>query len=264
MYDLGQYIPRKSLVHQRDPQVKIIAVIAFSIIILRIENSALLLIGITVTLSGLGLLARLPLKDVGYSLKPAMPFFTCLFLLYLLFTPGRPLPFFPIGPLLISYEGLMLGIVQIWKFILLLIAASIMTMTTTQSELTGGLERLLRPLKIFGISSHDIAMLIGLALRFIPTLQNEMRNVRDSQLARGADFDPHRLIGKIKAAGLLALPLLINIVRHSEELVDAMEARGYQPGRRNYLYNPALTLMDYVIITSIITLTVLAVSLPAG
>jgi len=264
MYDLGQYVSHKSLVHQLDPRVKILAVIAFSIIILRIENQALLLIGITATLSGLGLLARLPLKDILHSLKPVVPFFACLFLLYLLFTPGRPLPFFPIGPLLISYEGLMLGIVQIWKFLLLLVAASLLTMTTTQSELTGGLERLLRPVKIFRISSHDIAMLIGLALRFIPTLQNEMRNVRDAQLARGADFNPQRLIGKIKAAGFLAVPLLINIVRHSEELVDAMEARGYQPGRRSYLYNPALSLTDYIIITFIITMTVLVVFLSAG
>lgn len=259
MYDLGQYIPRKSLVHKLDPRVKILAVIAFSIIILRVENSALLLIGITAMLSGLGLLARLLLKDVLHTLKPAIPFFACLFILYLLFTPGKPLPFFPVGSLLISYEGLLLGIVQIWKFLLLLVAASLLTMTTTQAELTGGLERLLRPVKIFGISSHDIAMLIGLALRFIPTLQNEMRNVKDAQLARGADFNSRRLSGKIKAAGFLTLPLLINIVRHSDELVDAMEARGYKPGRRSYLYDPALTLMDYIIISFIIALTVLVV-----
>ena len=259
MYDLGQYIPRKSLVHKLDPRVKILAVIAFSIIILRVENSALLLIGITAMLSGLGLLARLLMKDVLHTLKPAIPFFACLFLLYLLFTPGKPLPFFPVGSLLISYEGLLLGIVQIWKFLLLLVAASLLTMTTTQAELTGGLERLLRPVKIFGISSHDIAMLIGLALRFIPTLQNEMRNVKDAQLARGADFNSRRLSGKIKAAGFLTLPLLINIVRHSDELVDAMEARGYKPGRRSYLYDPALTLMDYIIISFIIALTVLVV-----
>jgi biotin transport system permease protein/energy-coupling factor transport system permease protein len=264
MYDLGQYIPRKSLVHKLDPRVKILAVVAFSIIILHVESSVWLLIGITATLSGLGLLARLPLKDVLHTLKSAIPFFACLFLLYLLFTPGQPLPLFPIGPLLISYEGLMLGIVQIWKFLLLLVAASLLTMTTTQAELTGGLERLLRPIKIFGISSHDVAMLIGLALRFLPTLQNEMRNVRDAQLARGADFNPRRLSEKIKAAGFLTLPLLINIVRHSDELVDAMEARGYQPGYRSYLYNPVLTLMDYIIITFIITLTVLVVFQPAG
>jgi biotin transport system permease protein/energy-coupling factor transport system permease protein len=264
MHDFGQYISRESLVHKLDPRVKILAVIAFSIIILRVESAVWMLIGITAALAGLRMLARLPRKDILQALKPAAPFFVCLFLLYLLFTPGQPLPFFPLGPLLISYEGLMLGIVQIWKFLLLLVAASLLTMTTTQSELVGGLERLLRPLNILRISSHDTAMLIGLALRFIPTLQNEMRNVRDAQLARGADFNPRRWSGKIKAAGLLTLPLLTNIVRHSDDLVDAMEARGYQSGRRSYLYDPALTFMEYAIITFIIVLTVLVVYQSAG
>ncbi|NLV22939.1 MAG: energy-coupling factor transporter transmembrane protein EcfT [Syntrophomonadaceae bacterium] len=264
MYDLGQYIPRQSLVHKLDPRVKIIAVIALSIIILQADQLGLLLAGISTLLLGLVVLAQLPPKYVLQALKPALPFFLCLFLVYLLFTPGRTLLLFPLGPLLISYEGLMLGIVQIWKFLLLLVAAALLTMTTTASELTGGLQRLLRPVKIFGISSHDIAMMLGLALRFIPTLQNEMRNVRDAQLARGAKFNPGRPGGKVKALGFLAVPLLLNIIRRSDELVDAMEARGYQPGRRSYLYNPALTRTDYVIITLIIILTMLAVFLPAG
>jgi biotin transport system permease protein/energy-coupling factor transport system permease protein len=262
MYDLGQYISRKSLIHELDSRVKILAVIAFSIIIFRVGNSALLLTAITALLFGLVLLARLSLKSVLHTLKPAVPFFLCLFLLYLLFTPGHPLPLFPLGPLFISYEGLTFGIMQIWKFLLLLVAASLLTMTTTQSELTGGLERLLRPAKILNISSHDIAMLIGLALRFIPTLQSEMRNVRDAQSARGVDFNPRRPIGKIKALTFLTVPLLLNVIRRSDELVDAMEARGYQPGRRSYLYNPALTWSDYIIIMFIFLLTALAVFLP--
>lgn len=262
MYDLGQYIPRQSILHKLDPRVKIIAVIAFSIIILRLNSSVLMLTGITSLLLGLVLLARLPLGYVLRTLKPAWPFFLGLFLIYLLFTPGNPLPPFPLGPLTVTYEGLILGTVQIWKFLLLLLAATVLTVSTTAAELTGGLQRLLRPVKLLGLSSHDIAMMLGLALRFLPTLQNEMRNVRDAQLARGAKFNPRRPGGKIKALSFLAVPLLINTIRRSDELVDAMEARGYQTGRRSYLYDPELTWMEYMAIAVIIILTALVIIYP--
>lgn len=255
MYNLGQYIPRDSFVHNLDSRVKIIAGIALSIIILRVNTLGLLLISVPVL--ALVRLAHLPPASVLRTLRPVLPFFVCLFLLYIFFTPGKPLLHFPIGPLQISYEGLSLGVTQIWKFLLLVAAAALLTMTTTQSELTGGLERLLRPVKITGISSHDIAMLVALALRFMPTLQDEMKNIRDAQSARGADFNPHRLNGKIRALRCLALPLLTNTVRRSDELVDAMEARGYQPGQRSYLYEPTLTRVDYGFITAIIALTIL-------
>jgi biotin transport system permease protein/energy-coupling factor transport system permease protein len=262
MYDIGQYIPRESLVHKLDPRVKLTAVIALSMIILQVNKPGLILFGVSAILLSLIWLARLPLTYVLSTLKPAVPFFLGLFLLYLFFTPGKPLPLFPIGPLLVSYEGLTMGVVQIWKFFLLIAAASLLTMTTNHTALTGGLERLLRPVNIIGISSHNIAMLIGLSLRFVPTLQQEMKNVRDAQLARGASLERHRPGGKIKAMILLAMPLLLNIFRRSDELVDAMEARGYQPGERSYLYEPELTRMEYVIMIVIITLTVFAIIFP--
>lgn len=255
MYKLGQYIPRQSFIHSRDSRVKLIAVIALSIIILRVSTIGLLLISVIAL--ALARLAHLPRGSVLRTLRPVLPFFFSLFLLYLFFTPGRPLPPFPIGPLLISYAGVSLGVMQVWKFLLLVVAAALLTMTTTPSELTGGLERLLRPIKIAGISSHDIAMLVALALRFMPTLQDEMKNVSDAQLARGAQFNPRRLNEKIRALGGLAVPLLINVVRRSDDLVDAMEARGYQPGHRSYLYEPTLTGVDYAFIVTIIALTIM-------
>lgn len=259
MYDLGRYIPRHSLVHRTNPQVKLIAVIALSIMILQVHDPGWLLPGISSAVLGLIFLARLPLRDVLHSFKPAVPFFLLLFLLYVFFTPGKALPLFQVGPLQISHEGLSLGMIQIWKFLLLLAAAALLTMTTTQSELTGGLERLLRPLKIIGVSSHDLATLLGLALRFIPTLQDEMRNVKDAQLARGADFNTRRLGGKVKALVYLSMPLLLNVMRRSDELVDAMEARGYHPGPRTYLYENGLKGGDYAAIALTVVLTVVIV-----
>jgi len=252
MYNLGQYVARESPVHNRDPRVKIIAVIALSIIILQVNAIGLLIAtGMVIAVTQL---ARIPLGTLLRTLRPVLPFFFGLFFLYILFTPGRPLPWFPIGPIQISFEGLYLGFLQVGKFLLLVLAASILTMTTPSSEIAIGLERLLRPLKIIGVSSHDVAMMVSLALRFVPTLAAEMNSISEAQLARGANFNPNSMKGKIRAITYLAAPLSINIFRRSDELVDAMEARGYQSGHRTYLRELILTPADYGIIGAIILL----------
>ena len=254
MYKFGQYIPRESFVHSRDPRVKLIAVIALSIIILNVN--AIGLLAVTLTAIAISQLARIPLGSLLNTLRPVLPFFFGLFLLYIFFTPGHPIPPFPIGLVQISYEGLNLGIIQVSKFLLLVVAASILTMTTTPSEITIGLEKLLRPIRITGISSHDVAMLVSLALRFMPVLLDELSSVREAQLARGANFNPHRISGKIRAISHLTVPLSVNILRRCDELVDAMEARGYQPGPRTYLRELVLSRVDYYLITAIIILTI--------
>jgi energy-coupling factor transporter transmembrane protein EcfT len=258
MYNLGQYVGRESLVHRLDPRIKIIALMALSIVILQVKDLGLLVAAALIM--GASKLARLPGGALVRSLRPVLPFFFCLFLLYIFFTPGRLLPGFPMGPLRISYQGLNLGIIQVGKFLLLVLAASLLTMATTLSEITTGLERLLRPLKIVGISSHNVAMMVSLALRFVPVLGEEMKGISEAQLARGANFNPRRLGGKIRAIGYLAAPLAINIFRRCDDLVEAMEARGYQPGPRTYLREQALTRTDYGILGALLVMvfTVLA------
>jgi len=256
MYNLGQYFSRESPVHNRDPRVKIIAVIALSIIILQVNTIGLIVVtGGVIVVSQL---AYLPLGSLLRTLRPVLPLFLCLFLLYIFFTPGRPLPWFPTGPVQITYQGLSLGIHQVGKFLLLVLGASILTMTTPQSEITIGLERLLRPIRVIGISSHDIAMMVSLALRFIPALLDEMNSISDAQVARGANFNPRRLSGKVRAISYLAAPLSVNIFRRCDELVDAMEARGYQQGQRTYLRELVLTRADYCLIGAL-TAVVIAV-----
>ena len=246
MYNFGQYIPQKSPVHDLDPRVKIIAVLALSLIILQVGIIGLLEV-VTVVLLG-ARWARIPVLALLKILRPVLPFFGCLFLLYIFFTPGRPLPLFPIGPVQISYEGLYIGLQQVGKFILLVASASILTMTTPASEITMGLERLLRPLRIVGVSSHDVAMMISLALRFLPTLVDEIKSIREAQLARGANLNAHTLTSKVRTIIYLAGPLSTNILRRCDEIVDAMEARGYQQGSRTYLRELALTRVDGLII----------------
>lgn len=250
MYKLGQYVDAESAVHKLDPRVKLIAVIALSIIILHVNFLGLIAISVTALI--ISLLARLSLRSVLETLRPVLPFFFCLFLLYLFFTPGRPIPPFPIGRVQISYEGLSFGSIQVWKFLMLVVASSILIMTSTQSEITMGLERLLRPIRIVGISSHNIAMILSLALRFMPTLLDEMNSISQAQLARGANFNPRSISGKIRAIRYLAVPLALNVFRRCDELVNAMEARGYQEGHRTYLHELVLSGKDYCIIAGIL------------
>lgn len=258
MYNLGQYVPRESPIHNLDPRVKIIAVLALSIIILQV-NTLGLLVATSITMACFQL-ARIPCRSLLKTLRPVLPVLSCLFFLYLFFTPGRPLPPFPMGPVQISYQGLQFGIFQIWKFLLLVLAASILTLTTPQSEIIIALERLLRPIRIIGISSHDIAIMVSLALGFIPTLIDEKNTISEAQLARGANFTQHRMSGSIRAIICLATPLSVSIIRRCDELVDAMEARGYHQGRRTYLRELVLSRLDYRLIGTliIVVLVVLA------
>ncbi len=245
MYYPARYIPRSSPVHHRDPRVKIIAAVAFSIIILHINAAGLLVAtGLALAISQLG---RIPLGALLRTLRPVLPFFLLLFLVYVFFTPG-PSPIFILGPVQIGYQGLYFGLLQVGKFLLLVLIASILTMTTPPGEITMGLERLLRPLSLIGISSHDLALMVSLALRFLPTLQEEMNRISEAQLARGADFKRRRLGGKIRSITHLTVPLLVNIFRRCDELVDAMEARGYHRGPRTYLRELALARVDYLVI----------------
>lgn len=256
MYNLGQYLPRESMVHNRDPRVKIIGVLVLSVIILQVHGSGLFIAAAAI--AGVSLAAGIKPVPLLRTLRPVLPLFAVLFLLYVFFTPGQPLPIISVGPVQASYQGLTLGFTQIVRFSLLILTASILTMTTSQSHIIIGLDRLLQPLKIVGISSQDVAMMVSLALRFIPLLATELENTSSAQLARGANFNPRRLTGKIRAIGYLAAPLSINIIQRCDELADAMEARGYRSGSRTYMYELVMTWTDYAVIGAFITILIAA------
>lgn len=255
MVQLGQYIHQESIIQKLDPRVKIIAVIVLSILILDVGNEGLLIISAVIL--AVSRLARVSLQALGRSLRPVLPFFIFLFIVYLFFTPGKAVPPFPAGPIKITYQGLYLGLEQIFRFILLVLAAGLLTMTTEASAISSGLERLLRPLQIIGISSHNVAMMISLALRFFPALLEQMKQISEAQLARGANFNPRSLQGKLKAVRCISIPLLINVFRSSDQLIDAMEARGYQPGPQTYLYELSLTKSESILIAAMILSLVL-------
>lgn len=240
MYNLGQYLPRSSVIHSTDSRIKIVGLLVLSIIILRLN-----LVGLGLALLGLlgvAALARITWGDLWLASRPMRTLFLVLLAVYLLFTPGTPLITVWDAKLYISQEGVRTGILQVGKFWLLVLAAAVTTMTTSQSELTVGLQKILWPLKVVGVSSHNVATMVSLAVRFVPTLQLEMERLREAQEARGANFRSIR--AKVRVVKYMVIPLTIDLLRRSEELIGAMEARGFQPGPRTYLYEPAMSKRD--------------------
>lgn len=256
MYRAGYFIPGDSFLHRRDPRVKILAGAVISLVILR--SGVPQLLAWTALLLITASLARLPWPALAANLRPVLPFFALLFLVYALFTPGLPLVNIPHVPLQITYSGLYTGMQQVGRFLLLVLAAALMIMTTSPADLNLGIERLLRPLGVLGISSHELALMLSLALRFLPSLVQETETIRMAQAARGAGLNPpgwRRRIGRINQ---LVMPLAASLVRRSDELVLAMEARGYRPGPRTYLRELTWGPADFGMLLGVVLVAVLS------
>ncbi len=251
MYSLGQYLYGCTPVHRLDPRTKIIAVVALSILILRATPREALLICLFLALAGIA--ARLSLRRFGEALRPLVPFLVLLFRLHLFFTEGHPLVVLFPG-IAITQEGLHRGLMTAWQFAALVAGASILTMTTSPSELISGIERLMRPLGRLGVSSHDIATMISLALRFVPTLLEEVEKVRKAQLARGADLGRGGVSRRVRALSALSIPIALGAIRRAEDLARAMEGRGYGRGSRTYMRELRMAPSDYAAVLIVIAL----------
>jgi len=249
MYILGQYIPQSSVISRLDPRVKILSLVVLSFAILRADGWTVLLVSLFWSLVLYG--AHLMPTRLFQALKPLLFFFVLLFSLHLFFSQGAPL--FPGYPWLeeITWEGLYRGSLVTWQFAALVVGSSLLTMTTTASELICGVERLLRPLNRIGLPSHDLAMMISLALRFVPTVLDEFNRVKKAQMARGMDFGRGGPVRRIRGIAGLAIPVVLGALRRAEELAWAMEGRGYQRGHRTYLHELRLTRPDYIAVVLI-------------
>ena len=243
MIALGQYLPGTTVVHRLDPRMKTIAVVLMSPLIFTAPAAGIALISLF--LAFVLATARLPLARTAAAVRPVAIFMTLIFLMHLFLTEGRPLLSLAPLPLRITQEGLVQGAYVTWQFTCLVIVAAILTMTTLPSDLVGGIERLLRPLQRVGIPSQDIAVMISMALRFIPMLLEEYERLRMAQMARGADFTTGSLARRIRALAALTVPLLLSAFRRADELALAMEARGYRRGPRTTLRELKLSGEDY-------------------
>ena len=242
MINLGQYRPGDSVLHRLDPRVKICTVMALSLLIFGAAPAGIALISLF--LFALIRTARLTLAQTAAALRPVVIFMAVIFFMHLFTTEGRPLFTFSPLPITITREGLSQGALVTWQFAGLVIGAAVLTMTTLPSDLVGGIERLLRPLSRVGIPSQEIAVMIAMALRFLPMLLEEYDRLRMAQMARGADFSTGGIAVRMRAVMLLAVPLMLSAFRRADELVMAMEARGYRRGPRTTLRELRMTGTD--------------------
>lgn len=225
---IGQYFPGQSFVHLLDPRIKIIITFLFIVLIFFIKTY--LGYGI-VFLSLLAVIAisKIPPKYVLKGLRPLLFIIILTFILNVFFTSGETI-LWSIWRLKITQEGLRQGIFMAFRLILLVAGTSMLTLTTSPIALTDGIESLLKPLKIIRFPVHELAMMMTIALRFIPTLLEETDKIMKAQMARGADFESGNIIQRAKALVPLLVPLFISAFRRADELAMAMESRCYRGG----------------------------------
>lgn len=227
---LGQYFPGNSILHRLDPRIKILAAIAMIVAIFLAKNVAAFGLLLLFTF-GMILCSGIPAKTIFGGLKAIAVVIALTTVLNLFFTKGESSPLVKWGPLEIYTEGIWYTVFIFVRIITLLILTSlVLTYTTSPVDLTGGIERLLSPLKKIGLPIHEFAMMMTTALRFIPTLIEETDRIMSAQKSRGADFSSGNLLKRVKALIPVLIPLLISAFRRALELADAMECRCYRGG----------------------------------
>jgi len=240
---LGQYYPGKSFVHKLDPRTKIIATFVFMITIFMAESAlsyGLLLAFVLIV----GLVSGLSMRVLLKSIKPLWIIIVLTLVIHIFSGQGKPIWSWYIFN--VTREGIVLGIKMSLRLILLLLISSILTLTTSPIVLTDGIEDLMKPFKKLGVPAHELAMMMTIALRFIPTLLEETDRIMKAQIARGADFASGNIIRRAKNMLPILIPLFISSFRRADELALAMEARCYRGGEgRTRMHQLRLAGKDY-------------------
>lgn len=241
---LGQYYPAGSILHKLDPRVKLLGTMIFLIAVFSYRGIPGL-VCITVCLAALIKLSKVPFSYMVKGLRAIVVLLalTCVFNLFL--TPGEVV--FSFWKVTITKEGINLSFRMVLRLIYLILGTSLMTLTTTPNQLTDGLEQGLKPLNRIHVPVHELAMMMSIALRFIPILIEETDKIMKAQTARGANFDEGGLIKKAKSMVPLLVPLFISAFRRANDLALAMEARCYHGGEgRTKLHPLRYQTRDYV------------------
>lgn len=225
---IGQYYPSDSPVHRLDPRTKLVITFLFIIIIffVRYYTGYLFIVAfMALTI----LLSKIPVKFILKGLRPILFIILLTFFINVFFTQGETI-LFEFWILKITKEGLHQAIFMTLRLLFLVTGTSILTLTTSPIALTDGIEMLLKPLKAIRFPSHELAMMMTIALRFIPTLLEETDKIMKAQMARGADFESGNLIQRAKSLIPLLVPLFVSAFRRADDLAMAMEARCYRGG----------------------------------
>lgn len=226
---IGQYVPGKSLLHRADPRTKFIIVLAYMVGVMMADSfvsygiSALFLVASYIC-------ARINMIKILKSIKPLIIMMLLTVILNVLFYNGETV-LVEFWKITIYKEGILFAVKMLLRIILLVLGSSVLTYTTTSVMLTDGLESLMSPLKVFRFPVHDIAMMMSIALRFIPTFMDETDRIMKAQTARGSDFDSKNIIQRVKSYIPILIPLFISAWRKAEDLATAMNARCYRGGK---------------------------------
>ena len=234
---LGQYYPADSVLHKLDPRTKLIGTVAFIVSLFLFKNWPGYAAA-TAFLAAVIVLSRVPFRYMIKGLKAIIILLLITVIFNLFIVPGEVL--WDFGLVKVTREGLSQAGFMAVRLIYLIIGSSIMTLTTTPNDLTDGLERVLGPLKLLRVPVHEIAMMMSIALRFIPILLEETDKIMKAQMARGADFENGNLIQRARNMVPLLVPLFISAFRRASDLAMAMEARCYRGGEGRTKMKPLL------------------------
>lgn len=225
---IGQYYPAKSVIHRVDPRVKIVCTLLF-LVSLFIQRSILGYAIATLFLGGVICMSKVPLKYILKGLKPII-LLLLITVLFQLFLNREGEELFQFWIFRVTEKGLEAAVYMAIRLIYLIMGSSIMTFTTTPNSLTDGIERLLHPLNKFKVPIHEVAMMMSIALRFIPILLEETDKIMKAQIARGAELDSGNVLQRAKAMVPILVPLFVSAFRRANDLAMAMEARCYRGG----------------------------------
>ena len=226
---IGQHFPGNSLVHRFDPRLKLVLTVAYIVLLFAASNP----LGLTLSILFLGVMykvAKIPVKMIGKSLKPILPIVLFTAVLNLFFVSGEGDPLVHFWFLSIYAEGVRYAVLMAVRVMALIAGTSLLTYTTSPIVLTDAIEQLLKPLGKLHFPVHELAMMMSIALRFIPTLIEETDKIMNAQKARGAQLDTGKMTDRVKALVPVLIPLFISAFRRADELAMAMECRCYRGG----------------------------------
>lgn len=242
---IGQFFPGDSIIHRLDPRFKIVMTLIFIIMIFTGESMICLGIGAVYTVTAV-LLSKIKLKMFVKSVRPLMPFLLITAFLNILFVSDGTVCFHW-KFIKITSEGINVSVFMIIRIVLLIVGSSLLTYTTSPITLTDAVERLLSPLKRFKFPVHELAMMMSIALRFIPTLIEETDKIISAQKARGAEIDTGSLVNRARNLVSILIPLFVSAFRRADELATAMECRCYSGGEgRTRLRQLKSSSRDYI------------------
>lgn len=225
---LGQFVAGNSVIHKLDPRTKIGMMILYIAMTFLVKDIWFMTIPFAYLVLEL-ILSGISLRYILNSLKPIRFLLILMFLLNLIFTKGEHV-WIDLGFWKLTGEAVLQAFFLSVRIVLLVAGASMLTLTTSPIALTDGLEKLLSPLKVFHFPAHELAMMMTIALRFVPTLMDESEKIRNAQMSRGADFESGNIFKRVKSMIPILIPLFVSSFRKADELAIAMESRCYHGG----------------------------------